>query len=235
MKKNKNSGITFSLIIVFLCFAQPVVAGFKLFSFLQNKKIDRHYENCKFHTTGLYMPYVINHMEYIPVSKKNIMHDVDVDRDGVPNRFDDCPATFGIVSMNGCPPVDFTKSISYGNPTVNLKKDDFDLMVTIFSSLEFEGEQQSLSKESQNHLNNLVKFLKREKRLYLYISAYVNMGRNRMQNYYLSESRALSVSNYLIKNHIESYRIETLFFGDMMPVVDLPATRFEVEICDKKK
>ncbi|MDR2287223.1 MAG: hypothetical protein LBE04_07090 [Prevotellaceae bacterium] len=51
----------------------------------------------------------------------------------------------------------------------------------------------------------------------------------------MSESRVQSVSKYLIKNGIENYRIETLFFGDMMPVVDLPATRFEVEVCDKKK
>jgi outer membrane protein OmpA-like peptidoglycan-associated protein len=235
MKKNKNSKVIFSLVAIFLCFAQPGFAGFKLFSFLQNKKVDRHHENCKFHTTGLYMPYIINNMEYTPVSKINVMHDVDVDGDGVPNRLDNCPATFGIESMNGCPPVDHTKSISYGNPTVSLKKDDFDLMVKVFSSLEFEGEQQSLNKESQNHLNNIVKLLKKEKRLYLYISSYVNTGGNRMRNYYLSESRALSVSNYLIKNGVENYRIGTLFFGDMMPVVDLPATRFEVEVCDKKK
>jgi flagellar motor protein MotB len=235
MKKNKNPKVIFCLIAVSLCFAQQGFAGFKLFSCFQNKKIDRHYENCKFHITGLYMPYVINAMEYIPESKTNIMPDVDVDGDGVPNRFDNCPATFGIVSMNGCPPVDHTKAISYGNPTVSLKKDDFDMMVKVFSSLEFEGEQQSLNKESQNHLNNLVKFLKKEKHLYLYISSYVNMGGNRMRNYYLSESRALSVNNYLVKKGVDSHRIVTLFFGDMMPVVDLPATRFEVEICDKQK
>jgi flagellar motor protein MotB len=235
MKKSKKTKVIISLIAVSLCFAQPTVAGFDLLSFFRTKKVDRHYENCQFHITGLYMPYTVNSMEYVPVSKINIMHDVDVDGDGVPNRFDNCPVTFGTLAMNGCPPIDNSKAISYGNSTVNLKEDDFDLMVTVFSSLEFEGEQQSLTKESQNHLNKLVKFLKKEKKLYLYISAYVNVGSNRMQNYYLSESRALSVSKYLIKKGIKRDRIETLFFGDMMPVVGLPPTRFEVEICDKKK
>jgi OOP family OmpA-OmpF porin len=164
-----------------------------------------------------------------------MIHDVDIDGDGIANRFDDCPVTVGLPAINGCPPVDISKSITYGNPTVRLKDDDFNLIVEIFSNLEFAGEQQLPSKKSQTYLNSLVKFLKREKRLYLYISAYVNLSNNRMQNYYLSESRALSVRNYITKNGIDANRIETLFFGDMMPVVDLPATRFEVEICDKKK
>ncbi|MDR1339307.1 MAG: OmpA family protein [Prevotellaceae bacterium] len=234
MKKNRKLKIIISLIALMLCFVQAGFAGFRIFPFSQNRKTDPHRENCKFHRNSLYMPYTLASLEYTPVSGVSIMHNVDIDGDGVPNRFDNCPATFGIASMNGCPPVDHTKSITYGNPTVNLKAEDFDMMVKIFSSLEFEGEQ-LLNRESQNQLNSLVKFLKKEKRLYLYISSYVNAGSNRMQNYYISESRVLSVRNYLVKNGVESHRIGTLFFGDMMPVVDLPATRFEVEICDKMK
>jgi hypothetical protein len=181
------------------------------------------------------MPYRVDSLEYIPISTANVICDVDVDGDGVLNRFDDCPATFGVRSLNGCPPIDYTKSITYGNPTVRLKAEDFNMLVETFSSLEFEGVQQSLSKKSQKQLNSVVKFLKREKRLFLYINAYVNVGSNRMQNYYMSESRVLSVSNYLIKNGIAKHRLGTVFFGDMMPVADLPATRFEVEICDKMK
>jgi flagellar motor protein MotB len=235
MKRNKKLKIAINLIAVLLYSVQPSFAGFKLFSFLQNKKIDSHIENCKFHINNLYVSYTLNSLEYIPVSKANILYDVDIDGDGVPNRFDNCPATFGMASLQGCPPVDHTKSISYGNPTVRLKNEDFNLLVKTFSELEFEGSQQLLSKKSQLQMNDLVKFLKKEKRLFLYISAYVNISNNRMQNYYLSESRVQSVSKYLIKNGIDNYRIETLFFGDMMPVVDLPATRFEVEVCDKKK
>jgi hypothetical protein len=235
MKKNKKLKIVVSVIAVLLYFAQPGYANFKLFSFLYSKKNSLNCESCKFHVNNFCLPYTMNSLDYEPVSSANIICDVDIDGDGVPNRFDDCPATFGVVSLKGCPPIDQTKSITYGNPTVRLRQDDFDMMVEIFSNLEFEGAQQSLSKKSQKQLNDLVKFLKKEKRLYLYISAYVNFGGNRMQNYYMSESRVLSISSYLIKNGVEKYRIGTMFFGDMMPVVDLPATRFEVEICDKKK
>ncbi|MDR1593819.1 MAG: OmpA family protein [Prevotellaceae bacterium] len=235
MKRNKRLKIVISIIVVLLYSVQPGFAGFKLFSFLSSKKSDPNCENCKFHVSNFYLPYTLNSLKFTPVSRPNIICDVDIDGDGVPNRFDDCPATFGMASLKGCPPVDNTKSITYGNPTVRLKNEDFNMMVEVFSNLEFEGVQQSLSKKSQKQLNDLVKFLKKEKRLFLYISAYVNVGRNRMQNYYMSESRVQSVSNYLVKNGVESYRVGTLFFGDMMPVVDLPATRFEVEICDKKK
>jgi outer membrane protein OmpA-like peptidoglycan-associated protein len=234
----KNGKLTFALRLIValsLCFVQPSFAGFKLFSFRQSKKSNFHYENCKFHISNMELPYTLNSLEYTPESQASVICDVDADGDGIPNRFDNCPATFGSASLNGCPPVDYTKSISYGNPTVRLKEDDFNFLVEIFSNLEFNSIHQSLSEKSQTQLNGLVKFLKREKRLFLYISAYVNLGSNRMQNYYVSESRVLSVSNYLIKNGIDRYRIGTMFFGDMMPVVDLPATRFEVEVCDKKK
>jgi flagellar motor protein MotB len=235
IKKVKKLKIVFSIVVFLMCAAQPGLAGIKIFSLFQSKKPDRHHENCKFHRNNMYMPYTLSNLEYTPVFRANIMFDVDIDGDNIPNRLDNCPVTFGMISMNGCPPVDLSKSITYGNPTVNLKKDDFDMMVKVFSSLEFEGEQQNLNSKSQNHLDTLVKFLKKQKRLYLYISAYVNAGSNRMKNYYMSESRVLSVRNYLVKNGVEKHRIGTLFFGDMMPVVDLPATRFEVEICDKMK
>jgi hypothetical protein len=236
MKRNKNLKIAISFITVLLYFVQPGFANFRLFSFLHSKKNNHpHYESCKFHVSNFDLPYTLNSLDYEPVSRANIICDIDIDGDGIPNRFDDCPVTFGTVSLKGCPPVDHTKSITYGNPTIRLRQDDFNMMVEIFSNLEFEGVQQSLSKKSQKQLNDIVTFLKKERQLYLYISAYVNLGSNRMQNYYLSESRVLSISNYLIKNGVASYRIGTLFFGDMMPVVDLPATRFEVEICDKKK
>jgi flagellar motor protein MotB len=235
MKRNKNLKITVGFIAVLLYFVQPGFANFGLFSFLHSKKDNPHYESCKFHANSFYLPYTLNSLDYEPASKANILCDVDIDGDGIPNRFDDCPVTFGAVSLKGCPPIDHSKSVTYGNPTVRLRQDDFNMMVEIFNNLEFEGVQQSLSKKSQKQLSDLVKFLKKEKQLCLYISAYVNIGSNRMQNYYLSESRVLSVSNYLIKNGVEKSRIGTMFFGDMMPVVDLPATRFEVEICDKKR
>jgi hypothetical protein len=237
MKKNGKLKLTLSFVVavVLLCFAQPCSAGFRLFSPQQSKKINLHYESCKFHVNNLKLPNTLNRLVYLPESKVSVMYDIDVDGDGIPNRFDNCPATFGLAALNGCPPVDHTKSISYGNPTVRLKGEDFNLLVEVFSNLEFTGTQQSLTKKSQIQLNGIVKFLKKEKRLFLYISSYVNLGKNRMQNYYVSESRVLSVSNYLIKNGIDRRRIETMFFGDMMPVVDLPDTRFEVEVCDKKK
>jgi flagellar motor protein MotB len=235
MEKSKRLRIVFGFIVILLCFTPAGFAKFNVFSLFQTKKTDPHYANCRTHINNFYLPYTLDSLQYIPVFKANIMYDVDIDGDGVPNRFDDCPATFGQTSLKGCPPLDHTKSISYGNPTVRLKKEDFELIVEIFSNLEFSGTQQSLNKKSQTYLDGLVKFLKREKQFYLYISAYVDLGNNRMQNYYLSESRALSVRKYIIKKGVDSRRIETLFFGDMMPVVGLPSTRFEVEICDKKK
>jgi hypothetical protein len=235
MKKKRTLNVTVSLIVILLYSVQLSRAEFKLFSFLQSKKTISYHENCKFHIYNLYLPSIPDSLEHIPVLKADIICDVDIDGDGIPNRLDDCPAIPGLIALQGCPHIDNTKSITYGNPTVKLKAEDFDMLVEIFSNLEFEGAQQSLSKKSQTKLDGLVKFLKREKRLFLYISAYVNVGSNRMQNYYMSESRVLSLGNYLRKKGVASHRIETMFFGDMMHVVSLPATRFEVEICDKKK
>jgi flagellar motor protein MotB len=237
MKTSKGLKIVLTIITVLISTypSQRAFAGFKIFPLFQPKKLDLNYQNCAFHTRNLCFPRTLTYLEYTPVSKAEIIPDIDIDGDGIPNRVDNCPATFGSTTMKGCPPFDLTKSISYGNPTVRLKDEDFNLIVNIFSNLEFEGKQQSLSKRSQKDLNTLIKFLKKEKKLYLYISSYVNLSSNRMQNYYLSESRVQAVCNYLTKHGITSDRIGGLFFGDMMPVVDLPPTRFEVEICDKKK
>ncbi|MDR2653104.1 MAG: OmpA family protein [Prevotellaceae bacterium] len=235
MIRNKKLKIVTGIIIILLCNVQPGFAEFRLLSFLQSKKNDPHCENCRYHINNFYPSYTLNHLDYTPTFSVNVMPDIDTDGDGIVNRLDECPATFGSESMNGCPPIDYTKSISYGNPTVRMKESDFNMFVEIFSKLGFEGAEQSLNKKSQDYLNELVKFLKKEKHLYLYISAYVDLSGNRMYNYQLSELRAQSVGNYLIKKGINSSRIGTLFFGDMMPVIELPATRFEVEICDKKK
>jgi len=159
----------------------------------------------------------------------------DMDGDGIPDKYDKCFASFGILALQGCPPNDLSKSITYGNPTVNLKDADFNLLVDIFSSLTFEGKNQNLNKASKTELNKLVKFLKKEKHLFLAISSYVDIdGNNHMDNYYYSEMRVDAVSQYLVKNGIASKRIKTLFFGDSMPVIALPGTRFEIEIWDKK-
>jgi flagellar motor protein MotB len=233
MYKGLKIAICFIIISVYstqFCFAE-----FDILSLFRTKK-NYQSQNCEFHQNKFNFPYIdIAGMDCTPVFNVNIMYNIDIDGDGIANRFDDCPATFGLASLNGCPPVDFTKSITYGNPSVYLSKEDFNLMIEIFSNLEFEGEHQTVSKASQTKLDSLVKFLKKHRNLYLYISSYVNVGSNRMQNYYLSESRAISVQKFLSKNGIDNQRIGILFFGDMMPVVDLPPTRFEVEICDRKK
>lgn len=221
-------------LVVLLLYSLQMHAS--IFSFLGNKKQkkDFHENNYKFHVENTVIEYELNNEIYIDPNLEVIFVQ-DTDGDGIPDKYDDCPASFGLKSLKGCPPIDLTKTITYGNPTVKLKNDDFNLMVQVFNSLNFEGDNQVLCKESKKQMDKLVKFLKREKNLFIYISSYVCLYNNGTRNYYASELRVNSIYQYLIANGISRSRIGILYFGDTMPVVDLPPTRFEVEVCDKQK
>jgi len=208
--------------------------SFNFSSLFGTKKKSQHNESCDFHIQNSTFLFRADTTLIAP-AVLNINFIQDYDGDGIPDKYDDCPASFGLASLKGCPPIDLTKTITYGNPSVKLKDSDFNLMVDIFNSLNFEGDNQLLCKNSKNQLNKLVTFLKKEKKLYIYISSYVDIDKNRMLNYLLSEMRASEIQKYLVNKGIARNRVSVMHFGDNMPVISLPLTRFEVEICDKMK
>jgi outer membrane protein OmpA-like peptidoglycan-associated protein len=225
--------------VTVLLFALIPVQGYSVdfFAFLKKKRdhSSLHLKNCEFHLKRFVVPTMTNGniADLLVPPQMTVIQDID--GDGIPDKYDDCPASFGLFELKGCPPVNLVKSVTYGNSTVSIDDESRYMLIDVFSSLQFEGEYQLLSKKSEQQLDKVVQFMKKHPKLYLYISSYFDSGSNRMRNYYMSEYRVNSVEKYLLKKKIAKHRIGTLFFGDLMPVVDLPPIRFEVEICDRAK
>ncbi|MDR1897632.1 MAG: OmpA family protein, partial [Prevotellaceae bacterium] len=188
--------------IILLLYSVPSHStGFTIPFLFGKKKQYPHDKSCLFHISHFTLPPAPKLEIYDrPTFKLTVIYDVD--GDGIHDQYDNCPASYGLPSLRGCPPINLKKTVTYGNYTVYLKNSDFNLLVEIFSNLNFEGEKQSLDAQSKKQLNKLIAFLKREKKLYIYISSYVDFDSNRKRNYYLSELRVDAIYSYLTKNGI---------------------------------
>ena len=77
-----------------------------------------------------------------------------------------------------------------------------------------------LKQESISELNNLVSLLKENKNLVMEIGGYTDSTGSEQYNITLSEKRALSVVNFLIKNGIATERLKYKGYGNKSPLGD---------------
>lgn len=154
---------------------------------------------------------------------------LDYDGDGVPNHYDRCYTVAGIPERDGCPDIDMTKIITVVSPTILFTDEEFSDAVQAFANLDFNKHILLLS--SYAALDKFVELLKSNKTWTVCMSSYVDevIG-DKAGNADLSKKRLEAVQKYLIKKGIDKKRISGKYFGDSMPVIDLPPTRFEVEL-----
>ena len=84
----------------------------------------------------------------------------------------------------------------------------------------YEVDSWQLKQESMTELNNLVNLLSENKNLAMEIGGYTDSTGSLQYNMALSEKRALSVVNYLIKNGISSERLKYKGYGNQSPLGD---------------
>lgn len=83
----------------------------------------------------------------------------------------------------------------------------------------YEFAKWNLTKESEEELNGLVKLMKDNPHITIEISAHTDSVGSDQSNMILSQKRAQSVVNYLIKAGIESDRLTPVGYGESKPVV----------------
>ena len=88
------------------------------------------------------------------------------------------------------------------------------------SNVFYEVDSWQLKKESMSELNNLVTLLSENKNLVMEIGGYTDSTGSAQYNLSLSEKRALSVVNYLIKQGISSDRLKYKGYGNTSPLGD---------------
>jgi len=84
----------------------------------------------------------------------------------------------------------------------------------------YETDSWELKSESISELNNLVKLLSENSDLVMEIGGYTDSTGSDDYNLSLSEKRALSVVNYLIRNGIDSLRLKYKGYGNSSPIGD---------------
>jgi outer membrane protein OmpA-like peptidoglycan-associated protein len=162
---------------------------------------------------------------------------VDTDGDGVPDYLDKCPGTpaeaYGLVDENGCPKdTDGDGMPDYLDecPTVKgtienkgcpvVKEAVKKVFEKALQGIQFETGKSSIKKTSFPILNQIITIMKENPDYLLIINGHTDNVGKPDKNLILSEDRANSVQNYLIKGGIDPFRLTAKGYGDTQPVVE---------------
>ena len=130
--------------------------------------------------------------------------DLDFDKDGIPDVKDKCPNTLpGVkVDADGCP--------------LN-KKQDLDRMK---KGIQFKNGSAKLTKKSFGTLNDIAKLMKEIPEANLEVQGHTDNTGSEDRNNKLSQDRAQSVVDYLVKKGVDSSRLRATGFGPSKPIAD---------------
>lgn len=130
----------------------------------------------------------------------------DRDNDGVEDAMDKCPDVAGIAELEGCPrPV---------APPTEVQAQLNEYAKTIL----FDTAKASIQKQSEQTLADITAILNKYPQAKFSIDGHTDSVGSKSSNQRLSEARALSVKDYLVKNGIDEFRLSSKGYGESNPV-----------------
>ncbi len=130
---------------------------------------------------------------------------VDSDGDGVPDGEDRCPTTAGTMTNNGCPEI-----------TV----EDKEILNLAVSNVEFETARATLKSSSFATLDQIVTLMNKYPNYNLSVNGHTDSIGSSTTNQVLSERRAKSCYDYLVKKGIAASRMNYVGYGETQPIAD---------------
>ena len=129
---------------------------------------------------------------------------MDNDRDGVPNNLDKCPNTLQGVTVkeDGCP--------------VN-KKENLD---ELKKGIQFKSGSATLTKNSYGTLNDIATLMLKIPSANLEVQGHTDNTGSEQKNLKLSQDRAQSVVDFLVKKGVPESRLRAVGYGPEMPIAD---------------
>ncbi|ALJ05687.1 cell envelope biogenesis protein OmpA [Pseudalgibacter alginicilyticus] len=127
----------------------------------------------------------------------------DTDGDGVLDKDDKCPDVKGTVANSGCPEV-----------TAEVQKTLNEYAKTIL----FDTGKSTIKSQSAAVLADIIKILNEYPTAKFTVEGHTDSIGSESLNQRLSDSRANSVKEYLIKNGIDAFRLSALGYGESKPI-----------------
>ena len=129
----------------------------------------------------------------------------DSDGDGVLDKDDNCKDVAGTVANNGCPEV--TKEIQ-------------DTLNSYAKTILFDTGKSSIKDESAKVLADIIAILNKYPTAKFTVEGHTDSVGSEKSNQSLSESRALSVKDYLVTNGVDAFRLSSRGYGESKPIAD---------------
>ena len=130
---------------------------------------------------------------------------LDRDGDGVPDYLDKCPDVPGLAANKGCP---------------EIKAETKKIFAQALQGIQFESGKDVIKKSSFSVLDKVVKVMKENPSYDLEIDGHTDSQGVASKNLELSQKRAESVKNYLVKSGVEASKLTAKGFGQTTPVAD---------------
>jgi outer membrane protein OmpA-like peptidoglycan-associated protein len=186
---------------------------------------------------------VVNRKDLCPDTPRGVKVDkhgcpIDSDGDGVPDYLDECPDTppeaWGTVDERGCPKdsdgdgvPDYLDKCPGTPPGVEVDEHGcpkiqptvMKLFEKAMQGIQFETGKAVIRTSSYSILDEIVKVMNEHSYYMLKIDGHTDNVGNPASNQVLSEKRANSVKDYMVKKGISENRMTTQGFGDTKPMV----------------
>ncbi|MGY0391110.1 OmpA family protein [Bizionia sp. KMM 8389] len=127
----------------------------------------------------------------------------DTDGDGVADKDDACPDKVGTVANNGCPEV--TEAVQKA-------------LNAYAKTILFDTGKSSIKAQSEKVLQDIIAILKEYPNAKFTVEGHTDSVGSESLNMKLSDSRALSVKDYLTSNGIDAFRLSSKGFGESKPI-----------------
>lgn len=155
--------------------------------------------------------------------------DADSDKDGILDNEDDCPTVPGVPELRGCPDDSDKKLFVRDTVFIEQNPDTIYIVQEIKvkegevykpKGVNFKAASAEILVESELILDDVVDWLKKDKDIHVEIQGHTDQDGSLDFNLILSEKRALTVKQYLIKNGINPKRLSTKGFGKSIPIIE---------------
>lgn len=131
--------------------------------------------------------------------------DMDSDKDGILDKDDACPTTYGVPENKGCP---------------QLKQEIRNLLQKSLAGIQFEFDKADIRPESYSLLNKIADVFIQNKNYTIEIQGHTDTSGEYQYNMILSQKRAESVRNYLIEKGVSPDMLTAIGYGPDKPIAD---------------